>query len=450
MSKAQHQGVKRHARLGLMVVAIILLVILMFRAYHAFWSHRHARPLASVVTAVVAQQDVPVYLNALGSVTPTNTVTVKTQISGYLVRVLFEEGKNVKKGELLAEIDPRLYEAQLVQYQGQIARDRALLKNAELDLQRYQKLWKEDSISKQALDTQAALVKQYEGTVKLDSGLLLNTEVNLQFTHITAPIDGRIGLSLVDPGNYVQASDTTGLAVINTVDPISVLFSLPEDDVPEVMEQMQKATSLKVSAYDRQQTVLLSEGTLVAMDNQVDPTTGTLKLRADFPNPHDKLFPNQFVNIRLQLKTLMGATVVPTAAIQYRTEGSFVYVVLPDSTVKMTMIKASVTTGEDTVITAGLTAGQVIVVAGADKLSDGEKVRGQVMAFKNSSTAYKHKNITQSRMGSSLRGNEKVEARVFQKGDVTHSSRKFVRYKICRVPAAFNFYSKRFTGLHAT
>jgi len=364
-----------HRKLNMWLVALVIVLISAFLLHRCSQNTKTpARPALPVVLAAAQTRVVPVYLVALGAVTPTYSVTVRTQINGQLLRVLFTEGQMVKKGDLLAEIDPRVYEAQLIQYEGQLTRDRALLANARLDLKRYQKLWHEDSISKQTLDTQVALVQQDEGTVKLDEGLFYGTQVNLIYTRITSPIDGRVGLRLVDPGNFVQTSDTTGIAVINMLNPITVIFTLPEDNIPVVLKQMNTGKKLTVLAYDRQDETLLDHGTLLTMDNQVDPTTGTVKLRALFPNTQNRLFPSQFVNIHLLVDTLPHATTIPTAAVQQGANGLFVYLLENDNTVKVTPITTSLTTGNDTVVLQGVLPQQFVVVEGADKLTNGAKV----------------------------------------------------------------------------
>ncbi len=350
-------------------------LLMIFLAYN-YYSNHHKKPAIPipVVTANAQSKDVPVYLTELGSVTPTYSVTVKTQINGYLLRVLFTEGQMVKAGDLLAEIDPRLYEAQLIQYEGQMLRDSALLANAQVDLKRYQNLWKQDSVAKQTLDTQVSLVQQYEGLVKIDQGLIDTTQLNLAYCKIKSPIDGRVGLRLVDPGNYVQTSDTTGLAVINTINPITVIFSIPEDSVPAVTAKINAGNILTVEAYDRQQTKLLATGKLLTIDNQIDPTTGTVKLRAQFANENNALFPDQFVNVKLLVNTLVNATLVPTAALQYGAKNTFVYLVNKNKTVSVTPVMVGVTNGNDSVITSGLLPGQTVVVEGADKLTDGATI----------------------------------------------------------------------------
>lgn len=339
--------------------------------YSLYFNHQTLPPIKTipVVATVAEKKDVPIYIREIGSVTPRASITIKTQINGQLMNVFYKEGQMVKKGDLLAQIDPRLYEAQLKQYQGELKRDEALLQNATMDLNRYTKLWQQNSISQQILATQHSLVKQYEGTVETDQGLIRATEVNLSYCKITSPVNGRIGLRLVDPGNFVQTSDTTGLAVVNQMTPITVIFIIPEDDVPKVVPYLQK--KLKVFAYDRRQEQILATGSLLAMDNQVNPTTGTVKLRATFDNKNHHLFPSQFVNISLLLETLLQATTIPTAAIQHRAKEDYVFLI--DRKTNIVHIR-TITTGpvndEDTVVTKGLTPGDEVVLEGADKLLD--------------------------------------------------------------------------------
>ncbi|MHB1948336.1 MAG: MdtA/MuxA family multidrug efflux RND transporter periplasmic adaptor subunit [Gammaproteobacteria bacterium] len=365
----QNEPFYRKTNFWLIVLALLVLIILI--QHWPFGKKKKTPPPVPVVVATAQTTDVPVYLSELGAVTPTYTVTVRTQINGQLLRVLYKEGQMVKKGELLAEIDPRPYQAQLTQYQGQLLHDQALLANAQLDLKRYQTLWRQDSVSKQTLDTQAALVKQYMGTVKSDEGQIQAIQVNLIYCEIKSPVDGRVGLRLVDPGNFVQTSDTTGLAVIATLQPITVIFSIPEDNIPEVLAQIEAGHELTVNAYDRQQTKLLAVGKLLTIDNQIDPTTGMVKLRAQFANENNTLFPSQFVNAQLLVETLHNAIVVPTAAIQHGVQNNYVYVVNDDKTVSVKSVVTGVVSGQNTVIKSGLTTGQVVVTEGTDKLADG-------------------------------------------------------------------------------
>jgi len=358
-------------------IFVIVVVIGSLRQLHRLQEIKDGKnkPRPVVVSTIATSKNVPVYISALGSVVPTYSVTVKSQVTGYLERVLFTEGQDVKKGDLLAEIDQRPLLAQLTEYEGQLIRDRALLANALIDLKRYQTLWKQDSISQQTLATQEALVKQYEGAVKTDEGLIQTIRVNLIYCHITAPVDGRIGLRLVDPGNVVQITDTTGIAIINTINPITVVFTIPEDVIPAVTKKIVPSEPLTVMAYNRQQTKLLSTGKLLTIDNQIDPTTGTVKLKALFENKDNRLFPNQFVNVQLQVDTLTNATVVPTMAIQNSIKGDFVYLVNNNTSVTAKPIKTGIAYREETVILNGLTPGQAVVIEGADKLIDGAKVK---------------------------------------------------------------------------
>jgi membrane fusion protein, multidrug efflux system len=327
-----------------------------------------------VVAAQAKQGAIDVALSALGTVTPQNMVTVHTRVDGQLIRVAFREGQFVKAGDLLAEIDPRPFEVQLTQTQGQMAKDQALLTNAQLDLERYQTLLSQDSISKQQVDTQAALLRQYEGTVKTDQGQIDNVKLQLTYTRVTAPISGRVGLRQIDPGNIVHAGDSNGLVVITQLQPITVLFPIPEDNLPRVMKRMQSGDNVPVEAFDRAQKVKLGTGKLVTIDNQIDTTTGTVKLRAEFPNTDSALFPNQFVNVRMVIETLPTATLVPSAAIQRGAPGTFVYVVKSDNTVSVVPVKLGPVQGEITAIDSGVAVGDTVVVDGADKLREGAKV----------------------------------------------------------------------------
>jgi membrane fusion protein, multidrug efflux system len=331
-------------------------------------------PRTPVVAAPARTADVDVYLNALGTVTPLRTVTVRSRVEGQLLRVLFEEGQVVKEGQLLAEIDPRAFQVQLLQAEGQMARDRALLENARLDLERYRTLFEQDSIAKQQVDTQAALVRQYEGAVKVDQSQIDNARLQLAYARITAPIDGRAGLRLVDPGNIVRAGDATGLVVITQLAPIAVVFTVPQDNLPAVMKRMQSGEKPPVEAWDRELKARLANGTLASVDNLVDPTTGTVKLKAQFANEGTPLFPNQFVNVRMKLDTVRDATVIPAAAVQRGSQGMFVYVVQADQTVKLRPVRLGPVDGQRQAIAEGLAPGDLVVSDGMDRLRDGAMV----------------------------------------------------------------------------
>lgn len=360
------------------IVILLLITIVWF----VFTAQKH-KPITSkpvtVSSAPAISADVPIYLSALGSVTPTYSVTVKTQINGQLLEVLFKEGQEVKAGELLAKIDSRPYEALLTQYEGNLKRDTALLANATIDLKRYETLWKQNSIAQQVYAAQQSLVAQYEGAIKIDEGLIQGVKVNLMYCRISSPIDGRIGLRLVDAGNFVQISDANGIAVINTLQPITVLFALAEDNVPQLIPQFYAHKDLAVLAYDRQLNQLLAQGTLLSVDNQIDVSTGTFKLKGLFDNKDNTLFPNQFVNTKILVNTLNKATLVPTSAIQHTLKNDFVFAVDNNTankikTVKVIPVVTGPVSGENTVIQKGISPGQWVVVAGSDKLKEGMQV----------------------------------------------------------------------------
>ncbi len=327
-----------------------------------------------VTVAAAARADVPVVLDALGTVTSLRTVTVRSRVDGQLLRVNFREGQTVKAGEVLAEIDPRPFQVQLEQAQGQLARDRALLENARLDLERYRTLVAQDAASAQQLDTQQALVRQYEGAVKTDQGQVDNARLQLAYARITAPFSGRLGLRLVDPGNLVRAGDANGLVTITQVQPIGVTFALPEKDLAPVLARYREGKPMTVQALDRDQRQVLASGRLTTLDNQIDLATGTLKMKAEFANADGALFPNQFVNARLRIDLLAGATVVPTAAVQRGAPGTYVYLLQPDGTVALRRIETGPVDGERIVVARGLAPGDRVVIDGVDNLRDGARV----------------------------------------------------------------------------
>jgi len=374
-------ALRRRWGIGLLAVCLLAGGVYVFLTRSGEAQSRTAKQGASpparsvpVVAAAAKTGDIGVYLTGLGAVTPLKTVTVKSRVDGELVEVRFREGQIVRSGELLAQIDPRPYEAQLIQAEGQMARDQALLKNAQIDLERYREMIKQDYIPQQQLDTQVYLVRQYEGVVKTDQGQVDNAKLQLLYSRITAPISGRVGLRLVDQGNIVHANDSNGLAVITQLQPITVIFTIPEDRLPPVMAKLKAGERLPVEAFDREQKQRLAVGSLLTVDNQIDPTTGTVKLKAVFPNEDNELFPNQFVNARLRLDVMHGATIVPTAAIQRGPQGAFVYVVKADQTVEIRAVTVGVTEGDEAAVNSGLSPEEAVVVDGTEKLREGSKV----------------------------------------------------------------------------
>ena len=364
-------------RWAVIVLVVLALIWLGWRLFGGSGQSGKGKAAAEapqpVGVAKVDQGDIKVVLTGLGTVTPLATVTIQTQISGQLMSVGYQEGQLVNKGDFLAQIDPRPFDVALAQAQGTLAHDQGLLNQAKSDLQRFEILGRQDSIAQQQVADQRFLVEQDEGTVAVDKAAIENAKLNLTYCHIVSPVTGRVGLRLVDPGNYVQTSSSAGLVVVTQLQPISVVFVLPEDDIPALVEQM-KAGTLAVTAYDRSNSKKVAEGTLLTVDNTVDTTTGAIKLRASFPNTDSALFPNQFVNAQLLLKTIKQVVRAPVAAVQQGAPGSFVYLLKPDNSVAIQVIKTGVTDGDDIQILSGLKAGDTVVVDGADRLKDGAKV----------------------------------------------------------------------------
>ncbi|MFZ1150067.1 MAG: MdtA/MuxA family multidrug efflux RND transporter periplasmic adaptor subunit [Xanthobacteraceae bacterium] len=364
-------------------IGVGVLLLLAFAVYETARWVRTATPPGgrfpqgasqTVGASTAALSDVRVILNELGTVTPLATVTVQTQINGQLTEVGFTEGQSVKKGDFLAQIDPRPYEYLKEQFEGQLAHDQGLLAQAQLDQKRYETLAQQNSIARQQAEDQVFIVQQYAGSVKQDQGLVDAQALNLAYCRIVSPITGRVGLRLVDPGNYVQTTNASGIAVITQLQPISVVFTLPEDDLPEITPQFTAGSPLIVTAYDRANLRQLAVGKVSAIDNQIDTTTGTVKVRAQFDNENNALFPNQFVNVRLLVKTLQNAVTVPTSAIQRGAPGTYVYVINADNTVSVRQVSTGAVDGNVTAINSGLSAGERVVTDGTDRLRDGVKV----------------------------------------------------------------------------
>jgi multidrug efflux system membrane fusion protein len=358
-------------------ILVLIAVLVLVRVIHPVSSSQNKRggDTQPVGIATAEKGDIGIIDQALGTVTPLATVTVHTQIAGILMQIAFTEGQEVKKGDFLAQVDPRPYEAALAQQEGQLAKDEAALKDAQIDLKRYQTLVEQDSISRQQLDTQIATVHQDEGAVKTDEASVANAKLNLVYCHITAPTSGRIGLRQVDQGNYVQTSDTNGIVVITQMQPMSVIFVLPADDLPAILKHIHAGETLQATAYDSTNTTKIATGTLSSIDNEIDTTTGTIKLRAMFDNADEMLFPNQFVNIALLVDTLKDATVIPTAAVQRGAPGTFVYLVKPDNTVAVTPVTLGPTENDRVAVLKGLNVGDQVVTDGTDKLKDGAKIK---------------------------------------------------------------------------
>ncbi len=373
----------RRSRTFRVAVGLIVLIALVLGTYEIIRTFRSSQPAGgrappvaaqSVGAATIGTGDIRVTVNALGTVTPLATVTVQTQIDGQLISVGFTEGQSVKKGDFLAQVDARPYELQKAQFEGQLAHDQGLLAQAQVDLARYQKLSEQNSIARQQYEDQVYIVQQYQGTVKLDQALIDQQTLNITYCHIVSPVTGRVGLRLIDPGNYVQTNNNTGIAVVTQLQPITVIFPIPEDDLPEIAPQLNGGATLQVLAYDRANVKLLATGLVSALDNQIDTTTGTVKVRAQFENTDNALFPNQFVNAQLLVKTLQNVVTVPTAAIQRGAPGTYVYVINANDTVSVRPVGVGPTDGPMAHVKSGLAAGERVVVDGLDRLRDGAHV----------------------------------------------------------------------------
>ena len=399
--------------------AAVLVVAIIAGAAYWFWQGREAastpsatsagpgpgggRPgrfgaaLAPVQAATATSEAVPRYLSGLGTVTAANTVTVRSRVDGQLLAIHFTEGQQVKAGDLLAEIDPSQFKVALAQAEGQLAKDRATLANARRDLARYQQLVKTNLVSRQELDTQQSLVSETQGTIKADEAAVASAQLQLNWSRITAPIDGRVGLKQVDIGNQISSGDTTGIVVLTQTHPIDVVFTLPENQIATVVQAQKAGKKLVVEAWDRTNKQKISEGSLLSLDNQIDATTGTIKLKARFTNLDDALFPNQFVNARMLVDTEQNAVVIPTAALQMGNEGHFVWVLNDENKVSKHTVTPGIQDSLKVVINAGLSAGDRVVTDGIDRLTEGAKV--EVVEAQDAATAAEPANATSREYG---------------------------------------------------